>query len=492
MTLVEHIRGLKGRVFLVYDLNVEAWADELAGEVGYEGMEAGGAAGARDAGDARDAGTAGGAAGAGTAGGAGGAGDADPAGKAGDAGTAGGAADAGEAGDTRDADPAGKAGDAGTAGGAAGAGLAGRGGFAGRMGIEASEDNKQMDTVLDICRFLLAMGADRDATLVAMGGGVTTDMCAFAASIYKRGIHCILVPTTLLSMVDAAHGGKTGVNLDGLKNMIGTFAPPSYETFTDVRYLLTLPRRELLSGAAELLKTFIIEDNGHYERAVALFSALNRESRESGAGHNENEGGAGHNENEGDAGHNENEGGAGQNEKDAGHNENEKDAGQNENEGGAGQNGDTGRLSEAALTELKSLIDAAVAVKTGIVERDRLESGERRKLNLGHTVGHAIEWYEHVHGRRGEGNGADSRPGPLSHGEAVAIGIVQAARISAARCICDPALPDKIAADLEACGLPTRLPYPMDELQEAISKDKKNSGGSPRYVLIRAIGDVLI
>ena len=401
MTLVEHIRGLKGRVFLVYDLNVEAWADELAGEVGYEGMEAGGAAGARDAGDARDAGT---------------------------------------------------------AGGAAGAGQAGRGGFAGRMGIEASEDNKQMDTVLDICRFLLAMGADRDATLVAMGGGVTTDMCAFAASIYKRGIHCILVPTTLLSMVDAAHGGKTGVNLDGLKNMIGTFAPPSYETFTDVRYLLTLPRRELLSGAAELLKTFIIEDNGHYERAVALFSALNRESRESGAGHNENE----------------------------------KDAGQNENEGGAGQNGDTGRLSEAALTELKSLIDAAVAVKTGIVERDRLESGERRKLNLGHTVGHAIEWYEHVHGRRGEGNGADSRPGPLSHGEAVAIGIVQAARISAARCICDPALPDKIAADLEACGLPTRLPYPMDELQEAISKDKKNSGGSPRYVLIRAIGDVLI
>ena len=474
MTLVEHIRGLKGRVFLVYDLNVEAWADELAGEVGYEGMEAGGAAGARDAGDARDAGTAGGAAGAGTAGGAGGAGDADPAGKAGDAGTAGGAADAGEAGDTRDADPAGKAGDAGTAGGAAGAGLAGRGGFAGRMGIEASEDNKQMDTVLDICRFLLAMGADRDATLVAMGGGVTTDMCAFAASIYKRGIHCILVPTTLLSMVDAAHGGKTGVNLDGLKNMIGTFAPPSYETFTDVRYLLTLPRRELLSGAAELLKTFIIEDNGHYERAVALFSALNRESRESGAGHNENEKDAG------------------QNEKDAGHNENEKDAGQNENEGGAGQNGDTGRLSEAALTELKSLIDAAVAVKTGIVERDRLESGERRKLNLGHTVGHAIEWYEHVHGRRGEGNGADSRPGPLSHGEAVAIGIVQAARISAARCICDPALPDKIAADLEACGLPTRLPYPMDELQEAISKDKKNSGGSPRYVLIRAIGDVLI
>ena len=474
MTLVEHIRGLKGRVFLVYDLNVEAWADELAGEVGYEGMEAGGAAGARDAGDARDAGTAGGAAGAGTAGGAGGAGDADPAGKAGDAGTAGGAADAGEAGDTRDADPAGKAGDAGTAGGAAGAGLAGRGGFAGRMGIEASEDNKQMDTVLDICRFLLAMGADRDATLVAMGGGVTTDMCAFAASIYKRGIHCILVPTTLLSMVDAAHGGKTGVNLDGLKNMIGTFAPPSYETFTDVRYLLTLPRRELLSGAAELLKTFIIEDNGHYERAVALFSALNRESRESGAGHNENEKDAG------------------QNEKDAGHNENEKDAGQNENEGGAGQNGDTGRLSEAALTELKSLIEAAVAVKTGIVKRDRLESGERRKLNLGHTVGHAIEWYEHVHGRRGEGNGADSRPGPLSHGEAVAIGIVQAARISAARCICDPALPDKIAADLEACGLPTRLPYPMDELQEAISKDKKNSGGSPRYVLIRAIGDVLI
>lgn len=279
-----------------------------------------------------------------------------------------------------------------------------------RMGINACEDNKTVDTVTDICRFLLSTGADRDAVLIAMGGGITTDIAGFAASIYKRGIRFALVPTTLLSMVDAAHGGKTGVNMDGLKNMVGTFARPLF-THVDSRFLATLDRRELLCGAAEMLKAFIIEDNGHYEQAVSLFSSGNTDSR--------------------------------------------------------------------ALGEL---IDASIAVKNGITSRDPLENGERRKLNLGHTIGHAIEWYEHRHGIES----------PHNHGEAVAIGIVAAARISEERGICASGLADKIAADFSACGLPVSLPYPMEKLQEAIGKDKKNIGGQPRYVLIKSIGEVTI
>lgn len=279
-----------------------------------------------------------------------------------------------------------------------------------RMGVNACEDNKTVDTVSDICRFMLSTGADRDAVLVAMGGGVTTDMAGFAASIYKRGIRFVLVPTTLLSMVDAAHGGKTGVNVDGLKNMVGTFAMPLF-THVDSRFLATLGRREMLCGAAEMLKAFIIGDRERYEEAVRLFSS-----------------------------------------------------------------------STMDWDVLERLIAAAVAIKTDIVGRDRHEKGERRKLNLGHTIGHAIEWYEHRYGIES----------PHNHGEAVAIGIVAAARMSEERGICAPGLADKIAADFSACGLPVSLPYPMEELREAIGKDKKNIGGQPRYVLIKSIGEVTI
>ena len=289
--------------------------------------------------------------------------------------------------------------------------LCGEVGFDGVLGIEAGEDSKTLDTVADICRTLLALGADRSSTLVAMGGGVTTDMAAFAASVYKRGINCILIPTTLLSMVDAAHGGKTGVNLDGYKNMIGTFAPPCYKTYIDTCFLETLPDREMLCGAAELIKTFIISDEARYEQAIRLFSG--------------------------------------------------------------------GRPEPESLREL---IDAAIAVKLDIVGRDRLESGERRSLNLGHTIGHALEWYEHTHGAEH----------PLNHGEAVAIGIVYAAGLSERKGVAAPGLAARLARDLHACGLPTELPYPVEALQEAISKDKKNSGGEPRWVLIRDIADVIV
>ena len=279
------------------------------------------------------------------------------------------------------------------------------------FGITADEEHKTMDTVLEICRWLLSQGADRDAIVWAVGGGVTTDLAGFAASIYKRGVRYANYPTTLLCQVDAGVGGKTGVNLDGYKNMIGVTKFPIYTRILP-EVLQTLPPRELRSGAAEMLKTFIIENkNGHYEKAVRI---LSEEHIDFGA--------------------------------------------------------------------LAPLIEAASAVKRKIVEQDPYEENLRRTLNLGHTYAHAIEWYQHTHGQ------AD----PLTHGEAVAVGIVQAARLSERLGVCKEGLAEKLRADLSACGLPTDLPCPEEELEAALWKDKKVEKGIIHFVLIKKIGKVII
>lgn len=274
------------------------------------------------------------------------------------------------------------------------------------LSIEAIEEKKTVETVMEIERFLLEFGADRTSLVVAMGGGVTTDIVGFACSIFKRGIRFALVPTTLLAQVDAAIGGKTGVNLDSYKNMVGTFCQPEF-TYICSSVLKTLPAREFRSGAAEMLKSFIIKDNGNYEKAVAFLKKWN-----------------------------------------------------------------SGR--EWRPEELQELVEASAKVKIEIVGRDPKENGERRKLNLGHTFAHAIEWYEHR-------NGCEMA---MSHGEAVAVGIVQAAKLT------DEALAEKLAEDFTACGLPTELPYSVDELMPAMEKDKKNKDGGIRFVLVYGIGDV--
>jgi 3-dehydroquinate synthase len=144
--------------------------------------------------------------------------------------------------------------------------------------IEATESNKIVDTVLGICRWLLEQGADRKAFVLGVGGGITTDISGFAASIYKRGVRFGFLPTTLLSQVDAAIGGKNGVNLDSYKNMLGIIRQPEM-TFICPEVLETLSEKEITSGAAELLKTFIIRnDNGNYEKAVQTLSEWQKSS----------------------------------------------------------------------------------------------------------------------------------------------------------------------------------------------------------------------
>ena len=122
------------------------------------------------------------------------------------------------------------------------------------MLVEVSEEAKCMETVMDICGWLLENGADRDALVLAIGGGITTDMVGFAASIYKRGIRCAYVPTTLLAQVDAAIGGKTGVNMNGYKNMLGTIRQPEF-TYVCPQVLESLPMEDFQAGAAEMLLT---------------------------------------------------------------------------------------------------------------------------------------------------------------------------------------------------------------------------------------------
>ena len=125
--------------------------------------------------------------------------------------------------------------------------------------IKAGEQHKNLQTVQRIWKTLMKHHADRNALIINLGGGVVTDLGGFAASTYKRGIKFINVPTTLLAMVDAAIGGKTGIDFGGAKNQIGTFAEAE-EVLVDPVFLSTLPRREILSGMAEMLKYGFIVD----------------------------------------------------------------------------------------------------------------------------------------------------------------------------------------------------------------------------------------
>lgn len=204
------------------------------------------------------------------------------------------------------------------------------------IGLETSEEEKTMETVLALERQLLEADATRGALLLAVGGGITTDLVGFTAAIYKRGIRYANIPTTLLAMVDAAIGGKTGVNLDGYKNMLGAFRMPMF-TYLCPEPLRTLPERECKAGLSEMLKTFLLADGALYGETVRFFAAA--------------------------------------------------------------QN-DRGPCTETAylVHGLEPLIAKAAAIKAQIVTEDPEEHGIRAKLNLGHTFGHAIEHEAREHG----------------------------------------------------------------------------------------------
>lgn len=138
-----------------------------------------------------------------------------------------------------------------------------------RCVVKAGDDHKDIESLMKVWRMLSAEGATRRSTLFCIGGGMVTDLGGFAAATFKRGMDCVNVSTTLLGMVDAATGGKTAINLDGLKNEIGVFAMPK-DVVIIPETLNTLPEEELLSGYAEMLKTALIADPGMYEALLDI------------------------------------------------------------------------------------------------------------------------------------------------------------------------------------------------------------------------------
>lgn len=133
--------------------------------------------------------------------------------------------------------------------------------------IESSEKTKSLEIVQELALSLIESQADRSSILICLGGGVICDIGGFLASVFKRGIPHILIPTTLLAMVDASIGGKTGVNLNNLKNQIGSFYNPVF-TSIHIPFLDTLSQRHILNGAAEILKISLLKDNGLFEKII--------------------------------------------------------------------------------------------------------------------------------------------------------------------------------------------------------------------------------
>lgn len=266
--------------------------------------------------------------------------------------------------------------------------------------IPDGEGHKTLQTVERLYEEFLDGKLDRGGAVVSLGGGVTGDIAGFAAATFMRGVKFVHVPTTLLAMIDASVGGKTGVDLALGKNLVGAFKEPSF-VLIDPSVLSTLPANELRKGIAETIKHGIIG-------APDLFAVL-----------------------------------------------------------------------EGGLVQITpELIASSLRTKIEIVEQDPYEDGPRAVLNLGHTVGHALERLSGFH---------------LAHGEAVAIGLAATVRIAARLKMADQDLIDRIAKVLSVWGLPTRVPsYPADEIITAMAHDKKRINGRLRFIIPRGIGRVEI
>jgi 3-dehydroquinate synthase len=267
---------------------------------------------------------------------------------------------------------------------------------------DAGEENKNIDFCIGIWKTLLDFEADRKCLMINLGGGVITDMGGFVASTYKRGIDFINVPTTLLAQVDASVGGKTGIDIDNVKNMVGTFSLPQ-AVFIENIFLSTLAKRERLSGFAEMIKHGLIMDKAYYEQLK-------------------------------------------------------------------GSNYET--LSP-------SLIYRSVELKNEVVTNDRLEKGLRKILNFGHTVGHAVESYALSNTKK-----------PLTHGEAIAIGMVCEAFLSVKYASLSPDELQDIAKYIKD----TYPKYAIREnsfntLYNLMQSDKKNEEGQIMFSLLNSIGN---
>ena len=268
------------------------------------------------------------------------------------------------------------------------------------MELPVGEGFKTLDNARDIMTGFLQAGLDRHCFVVAVGGGMITDLVGFIASTFMRGLPFGFVPTTLVAQGDAAIGGKNAVNLSRYKNIVGTVTQPRF-VLIDPAFLHTLPKAELRCGLTEMIKHGLVADAAFFEKI-------------------------------------------------------EKN------------HDDILRLKPGVIEEA---LKDSVRIKAEIVQRDEREEGERKKLNFGHTVGHALE-----------------KTAGLPHGEAVALGMIAAARLSVERGMLSGEDFERIRGLIEVIGLPTTVKVEAEPLMDALAKDKKRNRDTVDFVLLDGPG----
>lgn len=271
----------------------------------------------------------------------------------------------------------------------------------------AGEANKTLDTVKEAYKVLIEEGFDRKDMLIALGGGVVGDLTGYVAATYLRGIDFVQIPTTLLSQVDSSIGGKTGVDFDGYKNMVGAFKMPRL-VYMNMKVLETLEERQYFSGFAEVMKSALIKDAAFYEWLIENMY----------------------------------------------------------------------EICEKDMDILEEMVMRCTGIKKLVVEKDPTEQGDRALLNLGHTIGHAIEKAKNFE---------------LYHGECVALGTIAAAYISWKR----EMLSMEEYYEVRDMFVPFYLPITVDDIdpQEILKltkSDKKMKAGQIRFILLKKIGKAVI
>lgn len=271
----------------------------------------------------------------------------------------------------------------------------------------AGEENKNLDTVRDLYETLILKQFDRHDFLLALGGGVVGDLCGFAAATYLRGISFIQMPTTLLSQVDSSIGGKTGVDFDAYKNMVGAFHMPKL-VYTNIAALKTLSDEQFSSGMGEVIKHGLIRDSSYYEWLMEhAYEIRNRD-----------------------------------------------------------------------LAVLEEMVRISNQIKRDVVEKDPTEQGERALLNLGHTLGHAIEKLSNF---------------GLLHGHCVGLGCVGAMAISIKRGMIEEGELPRLLAVMKQFGMPVMVNgLTAGDIIRTTKSDKKMDSGTIRFILLEQIGKACI
>jgi 3-dehydroquinate synthase len=272
--------------------------------------------------------------------------------------------------------------------------------------IPAGEARKTRETWSTLTDEMLHAGYGRDSTIIALGGGVIGDLAGFVAATYMRGIPFVQVPTTLLAMIDASVGGKTGVDTAAGKNLVGAFHQPA-AVIADIATLRTLPLEHLRAGMAEAIKHGVIADEDYFERVKSSVPGL--------------------------------------------------------------------KSLDASSDAMLDLVTRSVEIKANVVQFDERESGMRKTLNFGHTIGHAVELC------------SDYR---MLHGNAVAIGMVAESLVAEQIGVAEAGTAARVRAAVTAAGLPDTRPrdIDIDAVLAATRGDKKSRAGRAEYALPMRIG----